>query len=437
MSKLIASPQLWRKRRQCHSVRELWEAAALGGLVSVLLARNFCGGEKKIKHPITADYTVRDDVFKRTMGQLLGPPMLEDNDITILQNGDQIFPAMLAEIRSARHTITMENFLLKDGHVADAFVTALIDRAAAGVKVHLLQDAMGCDRVFGPAMNRLRHSRVDLEVFRSFSPFQMNHRTHRKLLIVDGETAFLGGVGISDAWQGDGCTAGLWRDTHYRIRGTAAAQAQQAFIDNWMQTRGVLLHGADYFPKLSEKGSRLCQVFKSSAGDGADNARVMLLLSLAAARQRICIANAYFIPGTLCRNTMVEACRRGVKIEIITPGPDFDSHLVRLAGKSRWGPLLEAGARIFEYQPARFHCKYIIVDDLWASVGSANFDSRSLLLNEEANLNVLDAGFCQEHLRIFEEDKARSREIGLKEWRSRPLQEKLKGGAASLLRSQL
>jgi cardiolipin synthase len=421
----------------CRSSRQLLGAAALGGLVSVLVARNFFGGEKRIKHRITADYTVEDDVFKRTMGQLLGPPMLENNEITILQNGDQIFPSMLEAIRSARRTVTMENFLLKDGRVAEAFVDALIDRAEAGVKVHLLQDAMGCERVFGPALNRLRRSRVDLEVFRFLSPFQMNYRTHRKLLIADGETAFLGGVGISDDWQGDGRTAGLWRDTHYRIRGTAAAQAQQAFADNWMQTRGELLHGEDYFPKLSAKGTRLCQVFKSSAGDGADNARVMLLLSIAAARRRVCIANAYFIPGTLCRDTLVDACRRGVEIEIITPGPDFDSHLVRLAGKSRWGPLLEAGARIYEYQPARFHCKYIIVDDLWASVGSANFDSRSLLLNEEANLNVMDAGFCQEHLRIFEEDKARSREVSLDEWRNRPLGERLKGRAASLFRSQM
>jgi cardiolipin synthase len=204
-----------------------------------------------------------------------------------------------------------------------------------------------------------------------------------------------------------------------------------------MHTRGELLHGEDYFPKLSAKGTRLCQVFKSSAGDGADNARVMLLLSIAAARRRICIANAYFIPDTLCRDTLIEACRRGVKIDIITPGPDFDSHLVRLAGKSRWGTLLEAGAHIYEYQPARYHCKYIIVDDQWASVGSANFDSRSLLLNEEANLNVMDTGFCQEHLRIFEEDKARSREVSLAEWRNRPLREKLKGGAALLFRSQM
>jgi cardiolipin synthase len=420
-----------------NSRAQLLGAAALGGVVSVLAARNFCTGEKRIRHRITADYTVEDDVFKRTMGQLLGPPMLENNEVTILQNGDEIFPAMLAGIRSAQRTITMENFLLKEGKVANAFVDALIERADAGVKVHLLQDAMGCSSVYGSVMNRLRRSRVDLEVFRFFSPTQMNFRTHRKLLVIDGGIAFIGGVGIADDWRGDGCTAGCWRDTHYRIRGTAAAQAQQAFIDNWMQTRGELLHGADYFPKLEPCGERLCQVFKSSAGEGSDNARLMLLLSIAAARKRVCIANAYFIPGTLCRRTMVEACRRGVKVEIITPGPDFDSQRVRMAGKSRWRPLLEAGARIYEYQPARYHCKYIIIDDLWASVGSANFDNRSLCLNEEANLNVMDRTFCAEHLRIFEEDKARSHEVTLDEWERRPLREKVVGAVAGLLRSQM
>ncbi len=419
------------------SARSLWAAAALGGVAAVLIDRNFTSGEKRITHPITADYSVEDDVFKRTMGQLLGPPMVEKNGVQILQNGDEIFPAMFEAIRSAERTITMENFLLKEGAVSDALADALIERANAGVKVHLLQDAMGCDKVFGRAMNRLRNSKVDLEVFRVFSPLQMNFRTHRKLLIVDGKTGFLGGVGFADSWLGDGKTRGNWRDTHYRITGPVVAQAQQAFIDNWIQTRAELLHGEDYFPLLTPHGDRLCQVFKSSAGEGSDNARVMLLMSVAAARKRICIANAYFIPGDLCRSTLVAACRRGVKVEILVPGPDFDAETVRLAGKYRWGPLLEAGAEIYEYQPARFHCKYMIVDGLWASVGSANFDSRSLRLNEEANLNVMDREFCAEHLRIFEEDRALSRRVDPAAWRSRPLREKIRGGMAQAIRSQL
>jgi cardiolipin synthase len=164
---------------------------------------------------------------------------------------------------------------------------------------------------------------------------------------------------------------------------------------------------------------------------------MMLLLSIAAARKHIRIANAYFIPDDLCLQTLVQACRRGIKVEIITPGPDIDAKLVRAVGKMRWPSLLKAGAEFYEYMPARFHCKYMIVDDCWASVGSANLDNRSLRLNEEANLNVLDEGFAATHTRIFEEDKSRSRKVTLAAWHRRPLEEKIKGAAGLILRSQM
>ena len=264
-------------------------------------------------------------------------------------------------------------------------------------------------------MNLLRRSPVELEIFR-FLNLAMNFRTHRKLLVIDGHTGYIGGTGISDMWKGDGCTHGLWRDSHYRVEGPAVGQIQQAFMDNWLQTRAHLLHGDDYFPELKPVGEQMCQVFKSSAGEGSDSARLMLLVSIAAARHHIRIANAYFIPDRLCMRTLLEALHRGVKIEIITPGTDIDAQLVRAVGKTRWRPLLEAGARFYEYQPARFHCKYLLVDDVWASVGSANLDNRSLSLNEEANLNVLDREFVTAHARVFEEDKrpfARSHFAGL------------------------
>ena len=371
------------------------------------------------------------------MGQLLGPPLLEGNKVTILQNGDEIFPAMLEGIRSAKRTITFENFLVKEGEVWKEFAEAMAERARAGVKVHFLQDAMGCNCLHGEEMKLLKRSGVEVEVFRWFQLSRMNYRTHRKLLTIDGRVGFIGGVGIADAWRGDGQTRGNWRESHYRLEGPVVAQNQQAFIDNWMATRAVVLHGNDYFPKLSEAGPTKGQVFKSSASEGADSARLMLLLSIAAARKHIRIANAYFIPDDLCLETLVHACRRGVKVEIITPGPDIDARAVRSVGKMRWPALLKAGAHFYEYQPARYHCKYLIVDDCWSSVGSANFDNRSLRLNEEANLNVLDEDFAAQHTKIFEEDKSRSRRITLADWRRRPLEEKLKGAAWLFLRSQM
>jgi len=414
----------------------LLAAAAVGGLATLFIARNFFPEEKKIRHRIHAHYDAGDDVFVRTMGQLLGPPLLKGNEVTVFENGDQIFPELLKAIRSARRTITFENFLWAEGEITDAFTAALIERARAGVKVHFLQDALGCDELHGRAMNLLRRSPVELEIFR-FLNLAMNFRTHRKLLVIDGHTGYIGGTGISDMWKGDGCTSGLWRDSHYRVEGPAVGQMQQAFMDNWLQTRAHLLHGDDYFPELKPVGEQMCQVFKSSAGEGSDSARLMLLLSIAAARRHIRIANAYFIPDRLCMRTLLEALHRGVKIEIITPGSDIDAQLVRAVGKTRWRPLLEAGARFYEYQPARFHCKYLLVDDIWASVGSANLDNRSLSLNEEANLNVLDAKFVTTHARVFEEDKGHSREVTLKDWRARPWREKLKGRLGSVLRSQM
>ena len=411
--------------------------AAGSGLATIFVVRNFVVAEKKLRHPITAKYDTGDDVFARTMGHLLGPPLLEGNKITSLQNGDEIFPAMLEGIRSARRTITFENFLLREGEISDEFAEALAERARAGVKVHFLQDAFGCDCVHGRAMHLLERSGVELEVFRFVHFASINFRTHRKLLVIDGKIGFIGGTGIADDWKGDGRTQGLWRDSHYRLEGPVVAQVQQAFMDNWLQTRAELLHGDDYFPKLEPAGDDTCQVFKSSSGEGADSARLMLLVSIAAARERIRIANAYFIPDDLCRQTLIDACRRGVKVEIITPGPDIDAQLVRAVGKERWRPLLEAGARFYEYQPARFHCKYLLVDDCWASVGSANLDNRSLRLNEEANLNVLDKSFAEAHARVFEDDKKHSREITLRDWENRPWQEKLRGRAGLIFRSQM
>jgi cardiolipin synthase len=410
--------------------------AAAGGLATLFVARNFFPSEKKVGHRIHADYSVGDDVFVRTMGQLLGPPLLQGNRVTVFENGEQIFPALLEAIRSAKRTITFENFLWKEGEISDAFAEALVERANAGVTVHFLQDALGCDELHGRAMNLIRRSPVELEIFR-FMKLTMNFRTHRKLLVIDGKTGYIGGTGIADDWKGDGCTRGFWRDSHYRIEGPAVAQVQQAFMDNWLETRTTLLHGDAYFPKLEPAGEDMCQVFKSSAGEGSDSARLMLLVSIAAARRHIRIANAYFIPDKLCRQTLIEACERGVKVEVITPGTDTDAQLVRAVGKMRWGPLLEAGVRFYEYQPARFHCKYLLVDDVWASVGSANLDNRSLSLNEEANLNVLDEKFVRAHTAVFEEDKSHSREITMDDWRRRPAREKIRGTLALAFRSQM
>ncbi|MDP1589746.1 MAG: phospholipase D-like domain-containing protein, partial [Prosthecobacter sp.] len=205
----------------------------------------------------------------------------------------------------------------------------------------------------------------------------------------------------------------------------------------WIQTRGVVLHGEAYCPPLEKQGTLISQAFRSSSCEGADSARLMILFSIAAARKSIRIANAYFIPDDLTISTLIQARERGVEVEVITPGPLIDQRVARYVGRSRWKGMLESGVRFYEYQGALYHCKYMIVDDLWTSVGSCNFDNRSLRLNEEANLNVLDAEFATRHLQVFAADKAKATEITLEQWQARPMAEKIQGHLGCLLRSQL
>lgn len=411
-------------------------AALVGGFVGVLLSRNFFESEKKVTHSILVDYEVEHPQFTRTMSQLLGPPLVDGNSITILENGAEIFPAMLEAIASARRTITLENFVFTHGRVTMLFTEALAAASMRGVKVHFLQDSAGCDCVHGEEMRILREGGVEVEIFRYYH-LRFNERTHRKLLIIDGKVGFIGGVAISDDWDGHGDKPNLWRDTQYRVEGTVVAQMQQAFLDNWIQTRGVVLHGEDYFPEIPCNGKLHCQAFQSSSAEGADSARLMFLFSIAAARKSIRIANAYFIPDDLTVSTLIEARSRGVEIEVIVPGEYIDQRVVRHVGRARWKPMLDAGIRFYEFKPARYHCKYMIVDEAWTTVGSCNFDNRSLRLNEEANLNILDAGFARQHVGIFEKDKSNSAQVTLEQWRRRPLGEKLVGNLACMLRSQM
>lgn len=408
----------------------------VGGIVSTVLARNFFESEKKVTHRIDVNHGVDHPQFERTISAFLGPPLIGGNEVTLFHNGAEIFPAMLEAIEGARRTITFENFVFTNGRIARRFFAALTEKARSGVKVHFLQDAVGCDCHRSPAMDALREAGAHVEIFR-YIHLRFNERTHRKLLIIDGEHGFIGGVGISDAWDGHGDHPDIWRDTQYHVRGPVAAQMQQAFLDNWMQTRGEVLQGEEYFPELHPVGGLKCQAFQSSSSEGADSARLLFLFSMAAARKSIRIANAYFIPDDLSVSTIVEARQRGVEVDVITAGPHTDQPTVRLVGRSRWEPMLEAGVRFYEFQPARFHCKNMIIDEAWATVGSCNFDNRSLRLNDEANLNILSEPFAKDHAEVFERDKSRSKEIKYDMWRGRPMSEKIQGRLGCLLRSQI
>jgi len=405
-----------------------------------VLFLNLRASEKQIRYQVTHRFAVSDPQFIRTMGNLLGPGILAGNRVKALQNGEEIFPAMLAAIRGARETIAFETYIYWSGDIGQKFSDALCERARAGVKVHVLLDWVGTGKIEKKFLDDLQSAGVEVERYhplRWYSIARINNRTHRKLLVVDGRVGFTGGVGIADLWTGHAQSKDHWRDSHYQIEGPAVAQMQAAFTDNWIKTRAKVLFGPEYFPELKPVGESLAQVFKSSRSEGSESVRLMYLLSIASATNTIRLQAAYFVPDGLAIETFLAARKRGVKIEIIVPGPHSDAKIVQSASRSRWAELLDGGVEIYEYQPTMYHCKVIIVDDVWVSVGSTNFDDRSFRLNDEANLNIYDAGFAADQVKVFEDDKRKSRLMTRAEFKNRSEIGKLMDELAGTLRRQL
>jgi cardiolipin synthase len=414
--------------------------AVAATLVLALLVANLMGSEKKIESDVRRLYSVTDPQYLRSMGVLLGPTIIEGNRVEHLENGDRIFPSMLEAIRSAKKTITFETYIYWSGDVGKAFADALLERARAGVKVHVLLDWVGSAKMDQALLDRLKEGGVEVERYHQpawYNLTRMNNRTHRKLLVVDGYVGFTGGVGIADQWTGDAQDELHWRDSHFRVEGPAVAEFQAVFLDNWMKATGRVLHSAEYFPDIADAGGAPAQMFSSSPTGGSESMQLMYLLSIASASKSILLSSSYFVPDELAMKALVAAAKRGVRIRIITPGEHIDTETVRRASRARWADLLAAGVEIYEYQPTMFHCKIMIVDGFLVSTGSTNFDNRSFRLNDEANLNVYDAAFAAQMTKVFERDLANSRRIMLENWRQRPIMEKMMEHTLSLIGQQL
>jgi cardiolipin synthase len=435
--------------RKRFSRKTLIVAVAIACIVTLaiaLVAVNASSGEKKIQQRIEHLYGTEDPEFLHVMGVMLGPPVVGGNRYRVLVNGDQIFPAMLAAIRAARQTIDFETYIYWSGAIGKDFADALSERARAGVKVQVLLDWVGSSKMDDALIDELRSAGVEIQKYHppSWTHLgRLNNRTHRKLLVVDGRVGFTGGVGIAQEWTGNAQDPDHWRDTHFQVEGPVVAQMQGVFMDNWIKTSGAVLNGAEYFPLIAPIAAMApgaggeAQVFSSSPSGGSASMELMYLMAITSATRTIRLSSSYFVPNELAVRSMVAAMKRGVKLQIIVPGGHVDTETVRSAGKARWGELLAAGAEIYEYQPTMYHCKVMIVDQFMVATGSTNFDDRSFRLNDEANLNIYDAAFAAEQVRIFDADLARSRRIDLATWQSRPLRDKLLEHVASLFGSQL
>lgn len=413
-------------------------ALATGALV--LLALNFTAGEKKVQQQLPRLYSTASPDFERALGSLLGPGIVGGNAVTELLNGDQIFPPMLAAIQGAKKSITFETYIYWSGDIGKQFADALSERARAGVRVHVLLDWVGSAKMDESYLTEMQQAGVQIEKFHKphwYNLARLNNRTHRKLLVVDGQVAFTGGVGIAPQWMGNAQDPDHWRDSHYLVRGPVVAQMQATFLDNWLKVTGKVLHGALYFPPIAPAGAQKAQMFSSSPSSGSESMQLMYHLAITAAERSIDLSVAYFVPDELTQKHLMDALARGVRVRFITPGEHTDTDTVKAASRATWGPLLQAGAQIYEYQPTMYHCKVMIVDQLLVSVGSTNFDNRSFRLNDEANLNVYDAAFARRQTEVFEEDLKRSRRVTYEEWLNRPLREKAHEKLTGWLRSQL
>jgi len=405
----------------------------------LFVGANLATTEKRLLYRPRRLYTSDDADFRRALGILLGPPLVAGNRITTLVNGNQIYGTMLDAIRTAQTNITFETFVFRDG-VGATFVEELSNAARRGVQVHMLLDWLGSRTMDQHLLQAARAAGCELHVYHPPSWYhlgRLNNRTHRKLLIVDGKIGFTGGVGMGIEWKDGLMGLPPWRDSHFKAEGPVVAQMQAVFVDNWIKTTGRVLHGAEYFPKLAPAGDMDAQMFGSSPVGGSESMHLMVLLALTAARTSIDIENAYFVPDKLTCEALCSAARRGVRVRIVVPGRYTDARVGRWAAQGLYGTLLEAGIQIYEYQPTMMHCKVLVIDGLWSSVGSANFDDRSFRLNDEANLNVFSEQLAGEQLRLIDEDIRHSRRMVLRRWRNRKFGRRLNERLALLLRSQL
>ena len=413
---------------------------ALATFLLVMVGLNLARPEKKLSWKIEHRYALSDPQFRREMSVMLGPSITAGNSVVALQNGAEIFPAMLAAIRAAQTSITFETYIYWSGDIGEKFTAALIERAQAGVPVSVIIDWVGSAKMDHTLLEHMEQAGVRIRRYRPLRWYnlrRLNHRTHRKLLIVDGRIGFTGGVGIADQWEGNAENPDHWRETHFKIEGPVVAQFQAAFNDNWIKTTGELLNASTYFPPLQQTGTLDAHLFIASPAGGSESMHLMYLLSVAAAKQTIDLAAAYFVPDELAIQAFEAARKRGVRIRVLLPGPHIDTETVRIASKATWGRLLRAGVEIYVYQPTMIHTKLLIVDNELVSVGSTNFDPRSFRLNDEANLNVYDRAFAEQMTSVFERDLLPTTRYSLEMWSRRPFREKLAEKLLRPIRSQL
>ena len=376
----------------------------------------------RYEHP----FAVEDDAFPRSLSAF-GHAMVGGNRAEILNNGDEIFSAMTTAIREARATVNFESYIVKDDRAGAIMGDALMEAARRGVEVRVLVDGTG-SKFSGPLLERMRQAGVDARKYRPIRLWTLHkiaRRTHRKILVVDGTVSFTGGFGVADQWLGNADNPKEWRDMMVQVTGPASAQMQAIFSEDWTYTTGEILAGDKLYPRIAPAGDVMAQAIKLSHGDSSSLATMLYFVAIQSARKSIHIQNAYFVPTRQIREALIRASQRGVDVRVMVPGRHMDQPLVRTASRLHYGELLTAGVRIFEYNRTMMHNKDAVIDGIFSTIGSINFDARSTHENAEASFAFYDRDFGAQLEAVFEEDQKHCREITYESWKKRGLDERL------------
>jgi cardiolipin synthase len=412
----------------------------IGAMAMALFSYLSAPVETQPRYGLDHEMAVDSDEFLTSIAGSTGAPFIPGNRIDILNNGDEFFPSMLEAVSGAQASITMEAYIYWAGEIGRKFADALADRARAGVRVKLLLDAIGSSDIGDDIIKTLEEAGCQIAWYnpiRWYTLGRINHRTHRKSLIIDGRVAFTGGAGIADVWLGHAQDEEHWRDIQIRLEGPAVTPLQTGFAQNWLETTHELISGPEYYPVHEPAGDLRVLTIMSSPVTGASNARTLYYLSITSARRSIRIANPYFVPDPAALDTLIEAKKRGVDVRIMVAGRHNDNWLSRRNAVRLYGRLLDAGIEILEYEGTLLHHKTMVVDGLWATIGTTNFDSRSFAHNEENNVCFYDRQLARQLDGIFEEDARRCTRITLEAWRNRGWFWKLQEFVAAFLQEQV
>ncbi|HKA37030.1 MAG TPA: cardiolipin synthase [Thermoanaerobaculia bacterium] len=410
-------------RRKYLSLLCLSLSAGFGSTGCTVIS-DIIGSEKRVVYKFDRRFDVSDPVFRRSL-DTFGTAMVAGNTAELLQNGDEIFPSMTNAIREAKVSVNLETYIFQPDEAGRQFADAMIEAAGRGVEVRLLIDSWGSK--LGDLRKPLEEAGVKWREYRPirlFSIYKVGKRTHRKILVVDGKVAFTGGLGISEKWLGDARNSKEWRDTQVRVTGPVVDQMQAIFAEDWTYTTGEILAGEKFYPKHDGRdgqGPVMAQAIKASRGDASSLAKMLYYVAIKSATKVIHIQNAYFIPDKQVRDALVEAVKRGVDVKVMVPGRHIDLPMVRQASWLHYGDMLKGGVKIYEYRDTMMHNKTMVVDGLFSTIGSINFDTRSMNKNAEESLAFYDRELAAKVEAMFQKDLQRCDEITLHEFENRGL----------------